>query len=138
MAEDRAPNGKSGEKHAGPGHQLLRGARERVQRLDGGREGWQDHPHPPDALRLEVRPREAHEPLEDGSAGEHVRAEHEDAHPAVFHRLQEAGLLAGPRPLPHEEGGLGPATASATRRTAARASTCASPGTRLSTPSSAR
>ncbi len=59
------------------------------------------------------------QPLEDGGAGQHLRAQHEDPHPAVQHRLQEARLLAGPHPLPHEAGGLGPRTASATRRTAA-------------------
>ena len=52
--------------------------------------------------------REEHQPLEDGGPGQDLRAEHEDAHPAVQHRLQEARLLAGPHPLPHDARGLRP------------------------------
>ena len=75
------------------GHQLLRRPGERVQCVDGGREGRQDRPHPPDALRLEVQ-EGGSQPLEVRGAWQHVRAQHEDPDPAVQHRLQEARLLA--------------------------------------------
>ena len=52
--------------------------------------------------------------------------------------LQEADLLPEPHQVPHEAGRLGPERASGTRRTAARASTSGSPGTRRPTSSPPR
>ena len=88
-------------------HQFLRRPGERLQRVDGGCQGRQDHPHPPDALRLEVQ-EGGSQPLEVRGAWQHVRAQHEDPDPAVQHRLQEARLLARPHPLPDDARRLRP------------------------------
>src|SRR5450756_793286 len=100
-------DGSQRREDADPRHQLLWRAGERLQRLDCGREGRQDHPHPPDALRLEVQEGRP-EPLEDGSAGEHLRTQHEDPHPPVQPRLQEACVFPRPHSLPDDARRLRP------------------------------
>ena len=108
MAEDRAPNSKSGEKtlirdisfcgvpENGSNASMVDVKDGKIIRIRPMHYDWKYDPEKSmNPWKMEVR-------------GQHVRAEHEDAHPAVFHRLQEARLLAGPRPLSPEEGGLGP------------------------------